>query len=192
MPNFKQQWSFVRPTEELETQPGKIAALITQAVEAGVARAVKTKAIPSENEAKIRHIDSVIDFGAGVGGWLTMPLLVVGNQYSCIATAVPAALTPQLANNRVVVFYKVGIETANFPVNLLSFREGVAAGTTYAVFDLEELATCLKPEGYFTEPVSYDPQKVLNIVTTCRVATLAQARVRLGGFIIEPGGAVIS
>lgn len=187
-----QQWSFVRPTEELENQPGKVAQLITNAVNAGLERAQKTGAITSAAEAKVREADPVTDFGAGVGGWLTMPLNAVGVQYSVFATAVPAALTPALANNRVAVFYKVSVEQAGFPVNQLAFREGVAAGTTYAVFDLEGLASCLKPDGYFTEPVVYDPQKVMNVVVTCRIITAAQARVRIGCLIIEPSGPVIS
>lgn len=187
-----QQWSFIRPTEELENQPGKISQLIVNAVNAGVTRAIRTGAITSAEEAKIREADPVTDFGAGVGGALTMTLAAVGTQYSIFATAVPAALTPTLANNRVAVFYKIQIETAPVPVNQLAFREGAAAGTTYAVFDLEGLCSTIKPDGYFTEPVVYDPQKVMNIVVTARIATAAQARVRLGCLIIEPSGPVIS
>ena len=184
------QLSFVRPTEELGV--GQIKEYIERAVNAGMKRATKTGAVPDTDTAKIREADIVADFGSGVGGWLTMPLAALGIQYSCLCTAVPAAITPQLANNRVAVFYKVGVETAGFPVALLQFREGVTAGTTLAVFDLEGLATKLMPEGYFTEPIIYDPQKILNIVVTCRIVTNLQARVRLGCFIFEPGGAVIS
>ena len=140
----------------------------------------------------VRHADNVVDFGAGVGGWLTMTLAVVGTAVSVFATAVPAALTPTLAVTRVAIFYSVSVETTPMPVNLLTFTEGVAAGTTYAVFDLEELAVKQSLSGYFTEPVVYKPQKVMNIQVTPRIATGAQARVRLGCFIVEPTGAVIS
>lgn len=189
---IRQQLSFIRPTEELENDPGKIAILIRQAIDLGTNRAIAAKAIVSKEQSKVREVDPVVDFGAGVGGWITMPLNAVGTQYSCICTAVPVALTPQLANNRVAVFYKVSVETAGFPVSQLSFREGAVATTTLAVFDLEGLASTLKADGYFTEPVIYDPQKVLNIVVTARIATTVFARVRLGCFIIEPGGSVIS
>lgn len=159
---------------------------------AGMRRAVAVGAVSSIDDCLAREMDNVVDFGCGVGGQLTMPLLAAGAIYSVFATAVPAALTPQLANNRLAVFYKINIETAPTPVDQISFREGVGAGTTYAVMDLEGLATKLECDGYFSEPIIYDPQRVLNIVVRCRIATLAQARVRLGCYIIEPKGPVVS
>lgn len=182
--------SYVIPTEEMTlTAQKKMRQL---AAEHGIARALAKKVITSESEAVVREADNVADFGCGVGGWLTMPLIAAGALYSVFATAVPAALTPTLANTQVAVFYKVNVETVPPPVNLLSLREGAAAATTYAMFDLEGLFTKNLMEGYFTEPIPYDPQKVINIVVTARIATGVQARVRLGCFIIEAGGPVIS
>ena len=182
--------SYIVPTNELTLTQQNAAR--EKAVEAGIKRAIATKAIAGRDQAVVRECDNVVDFGCGVGGWLTMPLLVVGGLYSVFATAVPAALTPTLAVNRVAVFYKVNLEEWPIAVNLLSFREGATAGSTLAVFDLEGLTDKLETEGYFTEPISYDPQRVLNIIVTCRIVTNLQARVRLGCFIIEPSGPVIS
>ncbi len=186
------QLSFVRPTEELENQPGKIESLIRSVTEEGINRALELKVLTTRDQAKVREADNVVDFGTAAGGWLTMPLLVAGNLYSVFATAVPAALTPQLATTRVAICYRISVETVGFPVDQISFREGAAAGTTKAVYDLEGLASCLKPDGFLSQPVVYDPQDVLNIVVRCRIVTGAQARVRIGTFIIERGGGVIS
>ena len=140
----------------------------------------------------VRHADNVVDFGAGVGGWLTMTLGAVGALVSVFATAVPAPLTPALAVNRLAIFYNVDLEFAPPNVDQLSFREGVAAGSTYAVFDLECLTVKQSMEGYFTEPVIYDPTRVMNIVVRGRILAAARERVHLGCFIIEPTGPVIS
>lgn len=140
----------------------------------------------------VRHSDNVVDFGCGAGGWLTMPLGAPGGLLSVFATAVPAALQPVLAVNRLAIFYNVNTEFAPPNVDMLFFREGVAAGTTYAAFDLETLTVKQSMEGYFTEPVVYDPQRVLNVVVRTRINTGAQERVHLGCFIIEPTGPVIS
>jgi hypothetical protein len=156
------------------------------AVMAGIARAVATRAIPSAEEALIRDADPVTDFGMAAGGWLTAALAVVGTQYS-----VMNALTPTLANNRVAVFYGVWLEAIPVAANLLSFREGAAAGSTYAMFNLEQLTARQQLAGYFSEPVTYDPQRVMNIVVTARVVAAAQ-RIGLMCFIIEPRGPVVS
>ncbi len=140
----------------------------------------------------VRNADNVVDFGCGVGGWLTMPLVAVGALYSVFATAVPAALQPVLAVNRLAIFYNVDLEFGPPNVDQVAFREGVVAGTTYAMFDLEAIVNKQVMEGYFTEPVVYDPQRVLNIVARSRILTNAQERVHLGCFIIEPTGPVIS
>jgi len=153
---------------------------------------ISPKATLSHPSLTVRQPNNVADFGCGVGGWLTMTVAAAGGVYSVFATAVPAALTPTLAVNQLVVFYNVSIETTPIPVTLLAFREGAGAGTTYAQFDLESLAVKQVTEGYFSEPIVYNPQRVLNIVVTGRVALAAQARVHLGCFIVEPVGPTIS
>lgn len=183
-------FKYLIPTDQLTV--AKQEMLRQQAAVAALNRALATHVVASPAEALIRDADIVADFGCGVGGWLTMPLAVVGNPYSVFATAVPAALTPQLANNRVAVFYSCWVETPAFPVDQLSFREGATAGSTYAVFGLEVLTTCINGIGWFSEPIYYDPLRVINVVVRARIATGVQARVGLGCFVVEPKGPTVS
>lgn len=184
------QISYVLPSDDL--LPSERADYRKNAVMKLINRALFMKVIGSAEEALVREADPVADFGAGVGGWLTMTLAAVGTNYSVFATAVPAALNPTLANNRMACFYKVSVEDVLVPVDQLIFREGVGAGTTYSIFDLEGLYTKQEPEGYLSEPQVYDPMRVMNIVVRCRIATGARSRVRLGCFIVEPKGPVVS
>ena len=161
-----------------------------QAIERGIARAVVTKVIAREDEAKVRHLQNIVDIPLIVlDQWNTNPLV---GPLGTVQSVFQAVAAPQLANNRLAVFYKVAVTTAPIPVSTLAFREGAAAGTTYAIFDLEQLDGCLEPIGYFSEPVVYDPLRVMNIVATCRIITNLPARVILGCYIIEPGGPTIS
>jgi hypothetical protein len=182
--------SYVVPTAELTLADQR--TFRNAAIEALIARGLATGAIADRAQAVVREAENVADFGCGVGGSLTMPFAAVGANYAYFATAVPAALTPQLATNRVACFYKVNIEKVPCPAYQLLFREGAGAGTTYAVFDLEGLATKDEQDGYFTECIVYDPQRVLNIVFTARIATGVQERCRIGCFILEPTGPTIS
>lgn len=179
------QEKFIIPVDELSLSDKK--AFRAGAIAAGITRAVRTGAIAGPDQCVVRHADPVTDFGMAAGGWVTAALAVAGTAVSAMN-----ALTPTLANNRVAVFYGIAVETFPIPINLLSFREGAAAGTTYAVFDVEQLVTMQQQMGYFSTPIVYDPQRVLNIVVTPRIATGVTARVWLGCYIIEPGGPVIS
>lgn len=177
---------YVIPTDELTLTD--IRNFREGAVEAGLRRAVDLKIVSSKSELRHRVAQNIADFGTALDQWNTPALAAVGTLYS-VFQAIP---TPTLANNRVAVFYKVGVETAPIPVSLLWFQVGAAAGTTKDVVDLEQLAVKLAPDGYLSEPVVYDPQQVLNIRVVCRIATGLLARVILGCFIIEPGQQIIS
>lgn len=162
--------------------------------ESGIARAM-TKLGLARTELTYRHAQNIADFGTvGREQWLTATLAAINTPYSVWTTlAAPAVgLTPALANNRVAVFYSAAVLTAPNPVSLLSFRKGAAAGTTLAVFDLEQIEAQLITEGYFSLPIAYDPQDVLNVVVTSKIATGLQAAVVLGCYIIEPVGTTIS
>lgn len=178
------QEKFLIPADELSLSDKK--AFRAGAIAAGKLLAVETKAVRSMDACVVRHADPLTDFGMVAGGWVSAALAVVGNQYSVFN-----ALTPQLANNRVAVFYAVAVEAIPFPVSLLSFREGVVATTTYAVFDLEQLVTMQQQLGYFSTPIPYEPQKVLNVSVTARIVA-GVSRIWLGCYIIEPGGSVVS
>ena len=66
----------------------------------------------------IREVQPLLDAGTALDRWQTAAMAVVGTAYSCFQ-AIPAPVNPA---NRVIVFYKVGIETAPSPVSRLIFR----------------------------------------------------------------------
>lgn len=170
------------------------ATLRQNAVEGGIARCVD-KIRLTRNQVSYREAQNIADFGTvGREQWLTATLAAVNTQYSVWTTLVAPAvgLTPALANNRVAVFWGVSILTVPNPVSLLWFQLGVAAGTTKAVFNLEQLENQLTVEGYFSEPVVYDPLDVLNVRVTSKIATAAQAAVVLNCYIFEPKGTTTS
>lgn len=173
-------------TEELSISDR--AAARRAAIALGVKRAITRGLAGSEEGLIARQAENIADFGSAADQWLTGALNVLGTAY----TVFNNIAAPALANNKVAVFFKVGVETAPMPVSLLSFRQGAAGGTTFAIFDLEQLINALSPDGYFSEPIVYEPAEVLNVTVTCRIATLLQARVQLGCYIIEPIGPTIS
>ncbi|MFA5377981.1 MAG: hypothetical protein WC455_19680 [Dehalococcoidia bacterium] len=122
---------------------------------------------------------------AGLAGWLSMPLAAVGGTYSLMADNVPAALTPQVPNNAVWVFWGVHILTLNDPVSRLQFFTGSGA-IPKQQYDLEVLQDKLEVDGYFTQPMVYMPQDIVTISVIARVATGVGARVVLDAFVIEP------
>jgi len=136
----------------------------------------------------IREMQPILDAVTVLDQWNTAALAVVGAAYS-VFQAVPAPANP---NNRIIVFYKVGIETPAGPVSRLLFRSGGAAGNTLAVFDLEQILNSLVVEGYFSEPVVIDPAITYAVQVLARIATGLLARVQLGNFVIEPNGQTIA
>jgi hypothetical protein len=171
------------------------AQLRQNAVTNAIARAVDLKIAPTPAQLSYRQAQNVADFGTvGRERWQTATLAAINAPYSVWTTlAAPAVgLIPQLANNKLCVFWGVALDTAPNPVSMLSFRLGAAAGTTFAVFNLEDLESQLTPEGYFSEPVVYDNNAFMNVIVTSKIATLAQAQVVLLAYIVEPKGQTTS
>lgn len=142
----------------------------------------------------VREMQPVLDAGVVAAAndfWLTAALAVVGVAYTCFGGAAPI-LAPVNPANRVVVFWKAGVETPTFPVGRLTFRSGGAAGNILSMFDLEQLVNWVVPEGYFSEPVVIDPTLTYAVQVLCRIATAAVARVQLGAFVFEPAGQTIA
>lgn len=173
------------PAKELSL--GQISEMKMRAIQTGLARA-KNRLGLDPGQLVVREPQNIADFGAALEQWNTAALAVVGTAYSVFQ----AIAAPAVANNQVIVWVGVGVETTPIPASLLNFRQGAGGGTTYAQFDLERLVNLLEPEGYFSEPVIYEPNEVMNITVTARIATALLARVRLMGYIIEPPGQVIS
>ncbi len=159
-----------------------------QSIKAGMERALATKVVARESEALVRAPEPVIDFGMAAGGWLAPAMGAIGTA----VTVFNGVAAPQLANNRVVVWYGCFVEAIPFPANLLIFREGAAGGSTYGLFEMSEMAARNETVGYFSEPIWYDPQRVMLIQWTPRIVAAAGARLGLMGFIIEPKGATVS
>ena len=152
------------------------------------------KALDLINPAIIcRDADYVTDFvpvatQAGLAGWLSMPLAAIAGMYSVFANNVPAALTPTVLNNQAVIFYGVDVllaDAAGETVTYIQFGIG-QANNRRAQFDLEGLYGGQNASCYFSQPVYYDPQEIMNVQIRARIATAAGARVRLAAFIAEP------
>ena len=142
----------------------------------------------------IREMQPILDAGVvGIANdfWLTAALAAVGTAYTVFGGAAPVA-APVNPANRIVVFWKAGIETAPSPVGRLIFRSGGAAGNILAMFDLEQLVNWLVVEGYFSEPVVIDPTLTYAVQVLCRIATGVSARVQLGAFVFEPAGQTVA
>jgi len=154
----------------------------------------EAQALDLKNPAIIaRDEDYVTDFvpvatQAGLAGWLSMPLAAIAGMYAIFANNVPAALTPQVANNQAVVFYGAEIllaDAAGETVTYIQFGVG-AANNRRAQFSLEGLYGVQNATGFFSQPVVYDPQETMNIQIRARIATGVGARIRLATLIAEP------
>jgi hypothetical protein len=137
----------------------------------------------------IREFQPILDAGtaAGFDQWLTTPLAAVGGEYSIFAAIPVPAIA--LRTRKLVVWYGVQIETVPLTVSRLNFRRTVAAGTITAQFDLEQLATGQKQDGYFSSPQIWLPNLPYAINVIARVIAPA-ARVIPHNFVFEPAGTV--
>lgn len=123
---------------------------------------------------------------AGLAGWLTLPLLVVGNPYSVFANNTPVAIIPQVPNTQVWVFYKYCIPYAvTFPVTYLIFTAGQQGQFRKDEFDLEPCYSKLSTDGFFSDPVVYDKAEFCGATVRARIVSPAIAFV-LQGWVIEP------
>lgn len=148
-----------------------------------------------KSQLEYRHAQTALDFGTvGRNWWASANLAVVNTYYSMFTTlAAPAVgLTPTLANNKVAVFYNASIATSPNPVSLLQFAMGAVGSVSrnMAVFDLEQIENQDIVEGYFSSPLVYIPQDILNISVLAKRATAAPGNIILGCIIIEPKGVV--
>jgi hypothetical protein len=122
--------------------------------------------------------------------WLTAPLAVVGNFYSCFQ----AIAAPQLVQGKLIVCYGISVDAATvpLPVSRLIFRRGGAAGNIRAQFDLEPMMVRLETDAFFPEPVVVDPQEVFAIQVRCRFASGLAEIVHIHNFLFEASGLVIA
>ncbi|MDD5700427.1 MAG: hypothetical protein PHU23_00130 [Dehalococcoidales bacterium] len=134
----------------------------------------------------VREFQPILDAGTALDQWNTAALAAVGTEYSIFqAIAAPAGA---LRNKKLVVWYKVQIETIPCPVSRLVFRRNAAGGIPMAQFDLEQLVTGQKVDAYFSTPQIWLPTLTYAINVMCRIATGAVSRVIPGNFVFEPAG----
>ena len=139
----------------------------------------------------MREFQPLLDAGATLDQWNTNPLVTVGLEYSVFnGAAVPAIA---LRVKKLVIWYKVQILTNPMPVSRLVFRRTNATGTIMAQYDLQQLATGEKMDGYLSEPVIWHPSLPYTLNVQAKgmpaVSTAVLAEVALGNFVFEPGGA---
>ena len=143
---------------------------------------------------KARSFDYVNDFAvptvpalsAGLAGWLTVALAVVGTPYSIFAGNTGVAFNPVVPQTQVWVFYKYCIPYAvTFPVSYLIFAAGNTGQFRKDEFDLEPAYAKLSTDGFFSEPVIYDKAENCVVTVRARIVSPAFAFV-LQGWVIEP------
>ena len=176
--------SYLIPTDELTLTDQK--EYRRQAIQA--AENMARDRIAAQGDYIARPPQLIADFGCVLDQWNTAPLAVLGAAYSVFQ----AVAAPAIGLRQVCVWYKVGVETAPPNVSFITFQEGAAGRTTFAVLNLEELYTKQQTEGYLSEPVIYAPGSVQLIRVICRLFTGVFERVILSGIIIEPVGPQIS
>ena len=134
----------------------------------------------------VREFQPILDAGAALDRWQTAPLAAVGTEYSCFqGVPVPAI---GLRAKKLVVWYRIQVETVPLPVSRLVFRRNAAAGLVTAEFDIEQLATGQKVDGYLSTPQIWLPDMPHVLNAMCRIATGIASNVILGNFVFEPAG----
>lgn len=188
--------SYAIPTNELTL--ADIKTFKTKTLNAGIIRA-KAKGIAASDEELVwRELLPSFDLGvlvtAGAGWALNYYVTPAATAAGAWASAfgLAAAADPTLPVGRVCVFYKVYDASAN-PVTT-GVRFLLASATTKASFFIQCLLdNKLEPEAWFSEPVTYDPQDVVNIDFYGRIATPGGGEeLGFGALIIERVGAVVS
>ena len=150
--------------------------------------AVLAQGAPNANSVDVREFQPILDAGTTLDQWNTAALAAVGTAYSVFQ----AITAPQLANNKLVVFWGIQVETVPLPVSRVIFRSGSATGNLIGMYDLEQMVTRQEGFGFFSTPVVIDPSLTFAVQVLCRVATGVIARVQLAGYVFEPTGQTLA
>ena len=166
----------------------KREAFRQMAIDKGVARAIQMGIAPAEDQLDVRPFLPLLDAVAVIDRWLSNPLIApVGGDISIFNGAAVVVMPA----TRLVVWYKVGIETTPVPVSELVFRTNAIAGSIMRQFDLEQIINADTMEGYFSNPIIWEPSRTYAAQVRVRIATGIGGAVQLGGFVIEPKGNTI-
>lgn len=188
--------SYAIPTNELTLTD--IKAFKASCLAAGIVRAKAKGIAASDQELVWREALPSADLGilVAVGAGYSLNYYVtpaaVGAGGWALAFGLPVTVAPRLPVGMVAVFYKVYDASANPVTTAIRFL--LAAATTKAVFFIQTLIDVKQePEAWFSEPVVYDPQDLININFYGRAATPAAGEeLGFGCFIIERVGGTVS
>ena len=135
-----------------------------------------------------REFEPTLDAGAGAGldFWYTAALAVAGTEYSALGAVATAPAANRI--KRIVVFYGVQILTTPNPINRILFRRNGPTGLLQAEFDVQQLATMMRVDGFFSEPVVWDNNTAYSVDVLCQIATGVAAQVIFKNFVLEPAG----
>lgn len=190
--------SYVIPTSELTK--GAIREFKSKAIEAGIAAAVRA-GFGARNQLVVRHAFPRTDFGSPttgytneiyIGGVIALAAINAwGSPFSTVG--VLPGVCPQLANNKVAVFYKVADTEGAPAITAVRFRQGATAASTLATFFLQQPQDAkLEPDVYFSEPVVYNPQDWVFIEVYYVAAVAVGEHIPFEAFIIERLGGNVS
>ena len=102
-------------------------------------------------------------------------------------------LSAAVANNRVIGFFGVSVESAPASISRLRLTLGAASAQTRGSYQLEQLYSRLEPAGYFSELVQFVQIEVCRIMVMPRLAFVANSeRLAFMARTVEPIGGVIS
>jgi hypothetical protein len=138
------------------------------------------------------------DFGNGAMGWLTEnytnPVIAAVGWGSVFSAGALPAFAPQLASNKVAVFYKFANTSAIPLIAAIRFRIGGQGSSTKGTFHVQlETEAKLEPDVYFSEPVVYEPQDFIYIEAWYTAAVAAGGQtIPFGTFVIERLGPTVS
>lgn len=165
----------------------KREAFRQMAIDKGIARAIQMGIAPAEDQLDVRPFFPLLDAIATVDRWLSNAMGAVGLDVSVFNGAVVVVMPA----TRLVVWYKVAIETTPVPVSELIFRTNAIAGSIMRQFDLEQIINAETMEGYFSNPIIWEPSRTYALQVRTRINTGLGAAVQVGGFVIEPKGNTI-
>jgi hypothetical protein len=188
--------AYVIPTNELTLTD--IKNFKEKCLQAGLEEAMSHGLARTMNELTVREALPFTDFGAGAVGWTIEqyrnPVIAAAGWGSVFDAGALPANVPQLANNKVAVFYKFTNYTVAPSLIGLRFRLGQQGATTRAVFQAQlEIGSKLEPDVYLSEPIVYGPNDWVYIegYYDLAVAALGEA-FAFKCYIMEPVGGVVS
>lgn len=196
--------SYVVPTNELTLadirafKQGALAAGVQVAQRRGIGDSLYDAATNPKGNLIARAGFPFTDFGNGGLGWIAEnyvnPAIAAAGWGSVFSFGVLPGSAPQLATNKIAIFYKFANTSAVPLISAIRFRIGGQGSSTKASFYLQlETEAKLEPDVYFSEPVVYEPQDFIFIEAfyTAPVAAAGQT-IPFGTFVIERLGPTVS